>query len=258
MKDPNIYRVRVMERAMQVLDCFDDEHPERGVSEIATLVGLHKATAHRIIVSLMNGGFLEKAPDGERYRLGLRLAELGMAAIRSLDFRREAIPHMKALVDRFEETCDLSVFDRGEVFYVEVTQGKHTLTIAARVGQRLPAHCTASGKTFLAFLPEAEARSILKEKEPLTRYTQWTITSSEEVLAQLPEVRARGYGYDDQEFELGIRAVAAPIRNREGRVIAVISMPGPTSRMTPERVSEIAQGLVAATRAISVRMGWQG
>ncbi|GAB4407633.1 MAG: IclR family transcriptional regulator [Anaerolineales bacterium] len=256
MRDPNIYRVRVMERAMQILDCFDDEHPERGVSEIAELVGLHKATTHRIIVSLMNGGFLEKAPGGERYRLGLRLAELGMAAIRTLDFRREAIPHMKALVDRFEETCDLSVFDRGEVFYVEVIQGKHTLTIAARVGQRLPAHCTASGKTFLAFMPEAEARAILKE--PLTRYTDWTITSAEEVLAQLPEVRARGYGYDDQEFELGIRAVAAPIRNREGRVIAVISMPGPTSRMTPERVSQIAQGLVATTRAISLRLGWQG
>lgn len=256
MRDPNIYRVRVMERAMHVLDCFDDEHPERGVTEIAQMVGLHKATTHRIIVSLMNGGFLEKAPDGERYRLGLRLAELGMAAIRSLDFRREAIPHMKALVDRFEETCDLSVFDRGEVFYVEVMQGKHTLTIAARVGQRLPAHCTASGKTFLAFLPEAEARSFLKE--PLTRYTDRTITSAEEVLAQLAEVRARGYGYDDQEFELGIRAVAAPIRNREGRVIAVISIPGPTSRMTPERVSEIAEGLVAATRAISMRMGWQG
>ncbi|MBC7259083.1 MAG: IclR family transcriptional regulator [Chloroflexi bacterium] len=256
MKNPNIYRVRVMERAMQILDCFDDEHPERGVSEIAQLVGLHKATTHRIIVSLMNGGFLERATDGERYRLGLRLAELGMAAIRTLDFRREAIPHMKALVDRFEETCDLSVFDRGEVFYVEVIQGKHTLTIAARVGMRLPAHCTASGKTFLAFMPEAEARSILKE--PLTRYTDWTITSAEQVWAQLAEVRARGYGYDDQEFEIGIRAVAAPIRNREGKVIAVISMPGPTSRMTPERVSEIAESIVAAARAISTRLGWQG
>lgn len=256
MKNPNIYRVRVMERAMQVLDCFDDEHPERGVTEIAELVGLHKATTHRIIVSLMNGGFLEKAPDGERYRLGLRLAELGMAAMRTLDFRREAVPHMKALVDRFEETCDLSVFDRSEVFYVEVLQGKHVLTIAARVGQRLPAHCTASGKTFLAFMPEAEARAILKE--PLTRYTQWTITSAEEILAQLEEVRARGYGYDDQEFELGIRAVAAPIRNRDGRVIAVISMPGPTSRMTPERIQEIADGLLVATRAVSLRLGWQG
>ena len=255
MKNPSIYRVRVMERAMQILDCFDDEHPERGVSEIAQLVGLHKATTHRIIVSLMNGGFLERATDGERYRLGLRLAELGMAAIRTLDFRREAIPHMKALVDRFEETCDLSVFDRGEVFYVEVIQGKHTLTIAARVGMRLPAHCTASGKTFLAFLPEAEARSILKE--PLARYTDWTITSAEQVWAQLAEVRARGYGYDDQEFEIGIRAVAAPIRNREGKVIAVISIPGPTSRMTPERVSEIAEGLVATARAISTRLGWQ-
>lgn len=256
MKDPNIYRVRVMERAMQVLDCFDDEHPERGVSEIAQLVGLHKATAHRIIVSLMNGGFLEKAPDGERYRLGLRLAELGMAAIRSLDFRREAIPHMKALVDRFEETCDLSVFDRGEVFYVEVLQGKHVLTIAAKVGQRLPPHCTASGKTFLAYMPEAEVRNILKE--PLHRYTERTITSAEEVMAQLPEVRARGYGYDDEEYELGIRAVAAPIFNREGRVIAVVSMPGPTSRMDPAHVQQIAEELRSATRAISLRMGWQG
>jgi hypothetical protein len=117
-KDPKTYNVRAVERAMQILSSFDGERAERGVSEIAQATGLHKATAHRITMTLLNGGFLERTPDRERFRLGLRVVELGMGALRDLDFRQAAFPYMQQLVERFQETCDLGILDRGRVLYV--------------------------------------------------------------------------------------------------------------------------------------------
>ena len=248
-KDPEMYNVRAVERAMQILSSFDGEHAERGVSEIAQATGLHKATAYRIIMTLLNGSFLERTPDGERFRLGLRVVELGLGALRDLDFRQAAFPYMQQLVERFQEICTLGVFDHGQVLHVEIVHSKHTLTIAARVGRHLPAHCTASGKVLLAFLPPAVVEPILNA--PLAAYTERTITSPARLREELEVVRQRGYALDDEEFEVGIRAVAAPIQDIDGNVIAQMSMPGPTNRLTPERIPEIAQALMEAAEAVS-------
>jgi len=254
MKDPNEYNVRAVERALQILGCFDDEHPERGVSEIAQVVNLHKATTHRIVTTLVNYGYLERAADGQKYRLGLELTDLGFKVIRRMDLRREAIPYMSRLVGRWGEACDLSVFDQGNVFYIEVIQGNHALTISAAVGHRLPVHSTASGKLFLAHLPAKELKAILSR--PLTPYTDKTITSLDELNKQLDLIRRQGYSYDDEEYEMGIRAVAAPIFNQAGTMVAAMSMPCPSSRMTVERIPEIAEALKEATHAVSRRLGW--
>lgn len=254
MKDPNEYNVRAVERALQILDCFDDDHSEMGISEIAQVVGLHKATAYRIVTTLVNYGYLEWIPESQKYKLGLELSNLGYKVIRRMDLRREALPYMKKMVEEWDETCDLSIFDQGRVFYIEVLRGNHALTIAAAVGQRLPAHCTASGKLFLAFLPPEELDAILSR--PLTAYTNNTITSPEMLCDQLKIIRERGYSVDNEEYELGICAVAAPIFNRKGTVIAAIGGPSPTSRMTPERITEIAEAFKQVGQAISRRMGY--
>jgi len=256
VKDQSEYNVRAVERALQILSSFDNEHPERGVSEIAQLLGLHKATAHRMMVTLSNCGYLERTSDGERYRLGLHVADLGMRVLRRLDLRREARSYMRELVARFQETCDLGVFDQGEVFCVEVIQSGRALTIASQVGQRLPAHCTASGKAFLAFLPPEELDVLLMR--PLKRYTERTVCDPVLLRAQLQEIRRLGYGFDDQEHEPGVCAVAAPIRDRHGKVAAALAMLGPVSRIETERFPELGEALVAAADAISRRMGWQG
>ena len=247
-----IYRVRAVERAMQILASFNGRYPERGVSEIAQATGLHKATAHRIIMTLLNGGFLERTPDGERFCLGLRMVELGLGALRDLDFRKAAFPYMQQLVDRFQETCDLGIWDRGQVLYVEVVNSEQPLTIAARVGRHLPAHCTASGRVFLAFLPSEVVEPILNA--PLVACTEKTITSPARLREELQATRQRGYALDDEEFEVGIRAVSAPIRDIDGNLIAALSMPGPANRVTPDRVPEIAQALVEAAEAISAHV----
>jgi len=232
---------------MHILASFDNEHAERGVTELAQATGLHKATTHRLLMTLFNGGFLERTEDGERFRLGLRLVELGMSALRGLDFRQAAFPYMQQLVDRFQEICTLSMFDRGRVLYVEVVHSEHSLTIAARVGRHLPAHCTASGKVLLAFLPRTVVEPVLSA--PLAAYTEKTITSAEQLREELVTVRQRGYALADEEFEVGVWAISAPIRGVDGNVVAALSIPFPTNRLDRERIPEIAQTLLEAANA---------
>jgi IclR family transcriptional regulator, KDG regulon repressor len=254
VKDPTDYNVRAVERALEIMCCFDDKNPERGISEIAQVVDLHKATTHRIVTTMVNLGFLERAGDGQKYRLGMQLAELGFQVIRRMDLRREALLTMSQLSESIDEACDLSVYDHGDVFYVEVIQSSHALTISARVGTRLPAHCTASGKIFLANLPEAELSAILTQ--PLRAFTYKTITSPDELRRQLAQIRQQDYAVDNEEFETGVRAVAAAVRNHDGAVIAAISIAGPSSRITPERITEMTGTLQEAAHAVSRRMGW--
>jgi DNA-binding IclR family transcriptional regulator len=253
MKDPTEYNVRAVERALQILGCFDDAHPERGISDIAQEVDLHKATAHRIVTTLVNYGYLERTTDNQKYRLGLELANLGFRVIHRMDLRREALPYMRHLVEEWDETCDLSIFDQGRVFYLEVIRGTRALSIAAAVGQRLPAYCTASGKVFLAYRPPEELDAIFSQ--PLKAYTDKTVTSPDELRNQLMVVRNQGYAVDYEEFEAGVCALAAPIFNRRGFIIATIGGPSPTSRMTPDRITKMAESFKDAARSISHRMG---
>jgi IclR family KDG regulon transcriptional repressor len=251
-RDPESYNVRAVERAVQILSSFDGEHAERGVSEIAQATGLHKATTHRIAMTLLNCGFLERTADGERLRLGLGVVELGLGALRDVDFRRAAFPYMQQLAERFQETCDLGIFDRGQVLYLEVVHSEHSLTVAARVGRHLPAHCTASGRVLLAFLPPEVVEPILSASLPVC--TAKTITSPARLREELEATRQRGYGLDDEEFEIGIRAISAPIRDSDGNVIAAMSMLGPSNRLTPERIPEMAEALMETADAVSAHV----
>lgn len=253
IKNPSDYNVRAVERALQILSCFDDQHPERGISEIAQAVDLHKATAHRIVTTLVNYGYLERAGDGQKYRLGLVLPELGSQVIRRMDLRREALPYMLQLVEQWDETCDLSIYNQNQVFYVEVVRGDRALSITAAVGQRLPAYCTASGKLFLAYLSSEEIDAFLSHS--LHPYTENTITSREELLKQFKIIRSQGYAVDKEEMEEGVCAIAAPICNDQGKVVAAMSIPSPVSRLDKERESEIIESLKQATLSISRRLG---
>jgi IclR family transcriptional regulator, KDG regulon repressor len=254
MKDPTDYNVRAVERALQILNCFDDSHPERGLTEISQFVDLHKATTHRIVTTLVNNGYLERTADNLKYRLGLRLANLGFKVISRMDVRKEALPLMTELIKQWDETVDLSVFDNGEVLYIEVLRGNRALQIAAEVGQRLPAYCTASGKVFLASLPEADLEAA--RGQPMSSHTPKTVNSWNALRKQLEEVRTKGFAVDDEEMEVGILAISAPVRDQTGKVVAAISIPCPLNRMTSERKNEIATSLLTTTHAVSRRLGW--
>ncbi|MFN8483423.1 MAG: IclR family transcriptional regulator [Anaerolineae bacterium] len=253
-RDPSEYNVRAIERALQILECFDDAQPTRSVTQIAEATGLHKATAFRIITTLANHGYLERVAGGQDYRLGMQLAALGLQMIRRLDLRREALPFMTELSKQCDETCDLSVFDRGEALCIEVVRSRHVFAPATAVGLRLPAHATASGKLLLAHRPPEELAALLSR--PLAAYTPHTITSPKRLVADLTQIRQRGYGLDEEEYEIGVRGVSAPIRNSSGEVVAALGMPGPVGRVTPQRAVEVAGRLVETAEAISRRLGW--
>lgn len=243
------YNVRAVERATRILASLDNEHPERTLADIARATDLPKSTAYRILVTLESSGFVEQTSDGDRYRLGLRLASLGLTARRRLSIRREALPLMEQLVDRFQETCALGIYDRGSVLDIEVVRSDHVLTVATEVGGRLPIHCTASGKALLTSLPQEVVESLLAQ--PLKRCTEDSITSPTELRKELELVRRRGYAVDHGEYEVGVSAVAAPIEDINGSVTAEISVYGPSSRLTPDRVHQIAQALMEAANAIA-------
>jgi IclR family KDG regulon transcriptional repressor len=248
------YNVRAIERALQIMDCFDQRHGDLSLTEIAQRVGLHKATTHRIVATLMNLGYMDRSPDGQKYRLGLRLASLGSLVTSQMNLRRDSLPYLNQLSERFGETCDLSIFDNGEVLYIEVLRSNHALSIAAAIGQRLPLHCTASGKVFLAFMsPDERAQYLVT---PLHPFTSRTITSLEMLNRQFEEILEKGYGVDDEEMEVGIRAVSAPIFNQTGKVIGAVSIPSPTSRMSEKRLPEVAAGLLETAAQCSRRQGW--
>ena len=173
-----------------------------------------------------------------------------------MDLRRESLPFMNKFIEECDEAIDLSVFQDKAVLYIEVLQSHHTLTIAASVGQRLPLHCTASGKLFLAYSPEKELKFFLGDS--LRSYTKNTVTSLDKLGEQLVQIRDKGYSMDHEEYEDGIRAVAAPIRNYTGVVIAAISVPGPVGRMSDERMVQISKVLCDHAATISRRLGWNG
>ena len=150
----------------------------------------------------------------------------------------------------------MSVLDRGEALIVEVIRSRHVLAMATSVGQRVPLHGTAGGKVFLAFAPEAEREAALAR--PLKKFTAKTILDPDVLRREAAQFVAQGYTFDDEEYEVGVRAISAPIRNASGQVFAAISMPGPVTRITKERIPEIGQALVETAAAISRRMGWLG
>ena len=158
------------------------------------------------------------------------------------------------LLGLFGATISIQAANPDEKQLVEVLRSNRALNVAAAVGQRLPAHATASGKVFMAYLPSTELDLILKQ--PLKAFTQNTLTSADDLCNALEQVRSQGYGVDMEEFEEGIRAIAVPIFNRQGQVMAAMGAPIPVSRIALERIGEIAEAYKKTAGAISRRMGW--
>jgi DNA-binding IclR family transcriptional regulator len=254
MGEPSDKNVRAVERAIMILNSFDDEHPERGVTDIAGVVKLDKATTYRILTTMLNYGLIERSIDGQRYKLGVQLVNLGFRVTRRLDVRREAYPFITQLAQKVDEVVDLSIFDQMQVLVIEMVQCRHALTLASSVGQRLPAHCTASGKVLLAFLPEEQLIQYLSK--PMVTFTNNTITNPDDLHKQLGIIRERGLAFDNEESELGLKAVGSPILDQMGKAVAVVSVLGPVRRITKNRIPEISSALKETTELISRRFGW--
>ena len=242
-------------RAVALLKAFTDSRPELGLSELARLVKLNKTTVYRMLTALESEGFVVKNHATESYRLGPEAIALGGRALRANDLRAASRPELEALARDTTETASLEVWVDHEVLVLDEVTGGHVLGAAQHIGARWPAHATSTGKAILAFLPDAEREAFLRRSLP--KFTDETITAQAALRRELNHVRERGYAVAAEEFEDGFVAIGAPIRNYDGQVAAAISIGGPSTRLTSNRVSQIASRLITSANTISRRLGYR-
>jgi DNA-binding IclR family transcriptional regulator len=248
------YRIQAIERAVSILSAFSADRPELGVTELSEMLGLHKSTVHRFLVNLESAGLVERVPRNGRYRLGLRLFELGGLVLQQMNLWDEALPFLESLVRESGETGHMAVLDGGEAIYIEKVEARRALRIPSAMGRGYPAHATSLGKVLLAHLPEDEVQAIIATRG-LARYTPKTITDAAALAEELARIRAQGYAVDNEEYDEGLRCVGAPIRDHTGAVVAALGIGGPVTRVTPERLPGLADLVIAAAKGLSRRLG---
>jgi DNA-binding IclR family transcriptional regulator len=235
-------------KAMAVVSAFSYSEPVLGVSELARRLGLGKSTVHRILATLVADGFVERTPD-ERYRLSLKLYEIGQQVAASSELRERAHPSLERLRNESGETAHLAVLAGTDVVYVDRLESRQMLHILTRVGRRRAAHATSSGKCLLAFGPPADVDRVVAGGLP--RLAPRTITSPELLHRALDEVRARGYAASVEESAPGVVSVAAPVFSGDGECVAAMSVAGPITRLPADRIDRVARMVLAAAARVS-------
>ncbi|MBI4790685.1 MAG: IclR family transcriptional regulator [Chloroflexi bacterium] len=243
---------RAVDRALDILWCFSEEEPNLTLTQISKRVGMHKSTVYRLLATLEKKRFVQRLDDAS-YRLGLGLVELGFSVLKNNDIHRQALPYMQRLAAECNENVDLGILDGTEVLYLQVIESQQRVKIASAPGQRLPVFCTATGKAFLAFLPDKQAQTILKSDH--RKYTEYTTTLISEIHKQLQLTRERGFAVSEQEYEEGISAVAAPVLDANQYPIAAMAVVGPAFRLELPRLLELGRILHKTTDALARDVG---
>ncbi len=245
--------VRSVDRAAALLLALGESPGAAGVTELARRLGLHKSTASRLLATLERRGLVEQDDETGKYRLGLVVIRLAERAERTLDLRGLALPELERLARLTHETVGLGVIDGDQLLTVAQVDGPNLIAVGDWTGRSTPLHCVASGKVLMASQAEREVVRVVKRG--LARYTERTIVDLEPLLEELARIRRRGYATAIGEYELGLNAVAAPVHDARGQVIAAVDIWGPTFRLTPRRMPELAAQVREAASAISVRLG---
>jgi IclR family transcriptional regulator, pca regulon regulatory protein len=249
-----------LERGLAILECFKPERPVLGVADIADELGMSRSTTHRYIITLVALGFLEQ--DAQRkYRLGLKVTDLGLSALSSTGLPQQARPYLEELRRRTSYTANIAVLDGAEILYVDRARawrrGQDEVDLNLRPGSRLPAYCTSLGKVLLAFLPQAAQRELIGEMT-LTRRGPNTITSKRALRTELDRVLKDGMAVNDEELAEGLYSIAAPVRNEAGEVVAAVNIAAHSSMISlADLVGALAPHLVATADNISARLGYR-
>ncbi|MFI7080079.1 IclR family transcriptional regulator C-terminal domain-containing protein [Micromonospora sp. NPDC049903] len=240
--------VQSLERGLAVIRAFDAAHPELTLSEVARACDLTRAAARRFLLTLTDLGYVQS--DGRMFRLSPQILELGYAYLSSIGLPEIAQPHLQRLVQEVHESSSVCVLDGDAVVYVARVPTSRIMTVSITVGTRFPAYLTSVGRVLLAHLPEQELELHLK-RVPFERPTSRTIASATMLRSELTRIRDQGYAIVDQELEEGLRSVAAPIRDRNGSVVAAVNIPAHASRNSIESIRrDLIPPLVAAASRI--------
>lgn len=238
--------------SLRVLQAFTPTDRVLGVSELARRLGIGKSTVHRALQTLASEGFVTQTTGG-RYRLGIKLWELGLQVVHGLELREIAHQHVEALHTRTGETAHVSVLEGVDVVFVDRMESQETLRMFSRVGARVPAHCTSTGKAILAFADEQAVATVVAGG--LARMTPRSINSADMLQRALEQVRRDGYAYSLEESEIGVNSVGAPIFDHRNRVIAGVSVAGPISRIRRDRIRELGALVRRVANDVSRELG---
>jgi DNA-binding IclR family transcriptional regulator len=243
-----------VDRALQLLLLFEEVNQEHRVGEMAAMLGVDKSTVSRLAATLVERGFLERAPGSEAFRLGPELGRLGMLAVGgSHNLVELARGPMERLAEKTTETVNLAVLEDHQVINIAQIDGPHLVGVGDWTGWKTEPHTVANGKVLLAF---AEGGfEDLPLEDPLEAFTERTITSVEDLRFELERVRVEGWASTLGELEEGFNGVAVPVFDASGRCLAALSASGPVYRMTPERLPEVAALCKEAAEEIGVRLG---
>jgi IclR family acetate operon transcriptional repressor len=247
---------QTVEKAMRVLLAVADQTEPISLVALSRAAGLEKTATHRMATSLVRYGMLHYDPETRAYSLGLRLVDLGQRALARVDVVHHARPHLERLGELSGEAVHLGVFEEGQVVFVGQVTSPQPVVIRARVGSRVPAHCTAMGKVLLAFGPPSRMEQV-RERHGLPQLTPNTITDPDDVAEHLARVRRLGYALDDEEHRVGVRCVGAPVLDDFGAALAAISITGPAFRFSRTQIDTLVEPLLAASVDLSAALGYQ-
>jgi len=245
-----------VQKALRILSSFSIEKPELSLVEVARETGLSVSTTHRLLATLEAEGFVERTIENGSYRLAIKMFELGSIVLNRMELNIAGAPILAQLTTETEDTTYLSVLAGDSVLCVVRIEGaRHLRSQFLAVGRHLPLHAGAASKVLLAYLPEGRVRQLLG-RYPLAAYTDRTITNVEQFLSALQEVRAQGYAVSDEEITKGITAIAAPIMDPRGGVIAALSLAGVAGRYGVGNRPFLIDRVKEAASQISVRLGY--
>jgi DNA-binding IclR family transcriptional regulator len=247
--------VQSVRRSLDLLEALT-ERDEMGLVELAKRVGLQPSTAHRLLVTLVEGGYVFQSPDTGRYLLGFRVLELAShVERRTSGLRAAARPYLERIRKVSGETTNLVILHDEEIVYIDQLEGSHAMRMFMETGRSVPAHTAGAGKALMAHRPEGELE-ILRASEPYERLTANTIGTAEELRKELARIRRRGFAIDNEEHEEGVTCVAAPIFDFAGRAAAAISVSGPTPRLRTIGLRALGDLLVDQAAELSRDLGY--
>lgn len=249
------YPLKALDKSLAILEILSQESSPLSIAELSERLAIYPSTIHRILDTLRYWGYVEQDSDTQRYQLGLKVLDLGMAKLQGMELVKEAAPYLKGLRDQSNETVHLAVLEEGEVLYLDKKESPQSVRMVSQLGRRLPAHCTGLGKVLLAYLDEEEQEKVIKEKE-LSRFTENTITDRKKLREELSKVRHQGFAEDRGEHEKDVRCIAAPIKDHRGKVIAAISLSLPAFRMNASKKRKLKETLIQTGENISKRLGY--
>lgn len=247
--------VQTLERSLDILEVLAHTEEPLGVTEIGNRISLHKSTVHRILQTLCYRGYVEKEKNSERYKLGIKIVELGIRFFNDLEIRKVAGPILEDLAKSLDEVVHLVLHDDGEVVYIDKRESSHVVSMRSKVGRRAPMHCTAVGKALLSTMPEEEVMRILETKG-MPGFTPNTLINPAKLLENLDEIRNTQISVEFEENEIGIICLGTPVYDFSGRAIGAISVSGPAARIREKGIDHIGQELKRSGEIISAKLGY--